>query len=138
MGLTRRMEATGRQVVDVRLSRTNSVHGMNLDCSRVRITEGASDLSSLPQQTVKATDYGTTAGFEGVLLTGVFAEAYLPAGERSRGTAYYLLMEAELMGASGDGARRRTGEVKRLRSPRRHRKRASHSPGGVPGGGFAQ
>lgn len=60
-------------------------------------TLSVSDLSKLPQQTVKATDHGTPATFEGVLLTDVLAEVALPTGEKFHSTAssYYLLVEAK-------------------------------------------
>ena len=45
-------------------------------------TLSASDLSKLPQQTVKATDHGTPATLEGVLLTDVLAKVDLPLGEK--------------------------------------------------------
>jgi len=55
------------------------------------------DLSKLPQQTVKTTDHGTPATFEGVLLTDVLAKVDLPAGEKFHSTAasYYLVVEAK-------------------------------------------
>lgn len=56
-----------------------------------------SDLSKVPQQTVKATDHGTPATFEGVLLKDVLAKVDLPLGEkfRSIGASYYLTVEAK-------------------------------------------
>jgi len=55
-----------------------------------------SDLSQLPQQTVKASDHGAPATFEGVLLTDVLAKGDLPLGEKfhSTGASYYMLVEA--------------------------------------------
>jgi len=55
------------------------------------------DLSKLPQQTVKVTDHGTPATFEGVLLTDVLAKVDLPLGEKfhSTGASYYLTVEAK-------------------------------------------
>jgi hypothetical protein len=55
------------------------------------------DLSKLPQQTVKVTDHGTPATFEGVLLTDVLAKVDLPIGEKFHSTAasYYLLVQAK-------------------------------------------
>ena len=38
------------------------------------VTLSAADLSTLPQQTVKTTDHGTPATFDGFLLTDVFAQ----------------------------------------------------------------
>jgi hypothetical protein len=56
-----------------------------------------SDLSKLPQQTVKVTDHGTPATFEGVLLTDVLAKVDLPLGEKfhSTGASYYMVVEAK-------------------------------------------
>ncbi len=61
------------------------------------VTLSASDLSKLPQQTVKTTDHGTPATFEGVLLAGVLAKVALPTGEKFHSTAasYYMLVEAK-------------------------------------------
>jgi hypothetical protein len=55
-----------------------------------------SDLSKVPQQTVKATDHGTPATFEGVLLKDVLAKVASPTGEKFRSTvaSYYLMLEA--------------------------------------------
>jgi hypothetical protein len=60
-------------------------------------TLSVSDLSKLPQQTVKVTDHGTPATFEGVLLTDVLAKVDLPVGEKfhSTGASYYMLVEAK-------------------------------------------
>jgi hypothetical protein len=60
-------------------------------------TLSVSDLSKLPQQTVKATDHGTPAKFEGILLTDVLAKVDLPLGEKFRSTAaaYYVVAEAQ-------------------------------------------
>src|ERR1039457_5066388 len=61
------------------------------------VTLSASDLSKLPQQTVKTIDHETPATFEGVLLADVLAKVALPAGEKFHSTAasYYLLVEAK-------------------------------------------
>jgi DMSO/TMAO reductase YedYZ molybdopterin-dependent catalytic subunit len=61
------------------------------------ITLTASDLSKLPQQTVKTTDHETPVTFEGVLLADVLAKVALPAGEKFHSTAasYYLLVGAK-------------------------------------------
>lgn len=61
------------------------------------VTLSASDLAQLPQQTVKTTDHGTPATFEGVLLKDVLARVDLPTGEKFHSTAasYYLLVEAK-------------------------------------------
>jgi hypothetical protein len=55
------------------------------------------DLSNLPQHTVKVTDHGTPATFQGVLVTDVLAKVTLPSGEKFHSTAasYYLLVEAK-------------------------------------------
>jgi Oxidoreductase molybdopterin binding domain len=60
-------------------------------------TLSTSDLSKLPQQTVKVLDHGTPATFEGVLLTDVLAKVELPVGEKFHSTAasYYLVVEAQ-------------------------------------------
>ena len=60
------------------------------------VTLSAADLSALQQHTVKATDHGTLATFEGVLLTDVLATVDLPLGEKfhSTGASYYLIVEA--------------------------------------------
>jgi hypothetical protein len=57
----------------------------------------ASDLSKLPQRTIKTTDHGTPVTFSGVLLTDVLAKVDLPAGEKFHATAasYYLVVEAK-------------------------------------------
>ena len=62
-----------------------------------RVALSVADLSKLPQQTVKATDHGTAATFEGVLLKDVLAKVDLPTGEKFHSTAasYYLLVEAQ-------------------------------------------
>ena len=59
-------------------------------------TLSVADLSKMPQQTVKVTDHGTAATFEGVLLTDVLAKVDLPLGEKfhSTGASYYMLVEA--------------------------------------------
>jgi hypothetical protein len=61
------------------------------------IALSGTDLSKLPQQTIKATDHGTPATFEGVLLTDVLAKVDLPTGEKFHSTAasYYMLVEAK-------------------------------------------
>ncbi len=56
-----------------------------------------SDLSKLPQHTVKTTtEKGAEASFDGVLLTDVLGKADLPTGPKFRRTAasYYLVVEA--------------------------------------------
>jgi hypothetical protein len=55
-----------------------------------------SDLAKLPQQTVRVTDHGTAATFDGVLLSDVLAQVKMPSGEQLRGKALaaYLLVEA--------------------------------------------
>jgi hypothetical protein len=61
------------------------------------VSLSVSELSKLPQKTVKTTDHGTPATFEGVLLTDVLAEVDLPLGEKFHKTAaaYYLTVEAK-------------------------------------------
>jgi hypothetical protein len=60
-------------------------------------TLSISDLAKLPQQTVKVTDHGTPATFEGVLLTDVLAKVDLPLGEKfhSTGASYFMVVEAK-------------------------------------------
>ena len=60
-------------------------------------TLSVADLAKLPQQTVKVTDHGTPATFEGVLLADVLAKVAVPAGEKFHSTAasYYLLVDAK-------------------------------------------
>ncbi len=60
------------------------------------VTLSASDLSKLPQQTVRIIDHGAPATFEGVLLADVLAKVAMPTGEKFHSTAasYYLLVEA--------------------------------------------
>jgi hypothetical protein len=55
------------------------------------------DLSKLPQKTITATDHGTPATFEGVLLTDIFAKVDLPTGEKFHSTAasYFVVVEAK-------------------------------------------
>jgi hypothetical protein len=57
----------------------------------------AADMSKLPQKTIKATDHGSPATFEGVLVTDVLAKADLPTGEKFHSTAasYYVMVEAK-------------------------------------------
>jgi hypothetical protein len=59
-------------------------------------TLSVSDLSKLPQQTVKVTDHGTPATFEGVLLSDVLSKVSGPTGEPFNKTvaSYYLIAEA--------------------------------------------
>lgn len=54
------------------------------------------DLAALPQQTIKTTDRGTPATFEGVRLNDVLAKVATPTGEKFHSTAasYYVLVEA--------------------------------------------
>ncbi len=61
------------------------------------VTLSVSDLSKLPQQSVKVTDHGNPATFESVLLTDVLAKVALPTGEKFHGTAasYFLFVEAK-------------------------------------------
>jgi hypothetical protein len=60
-------------------------------------TLSISDLSKLPQQTVKVTDRGTPATFEGVLLTDVLSKVSGPTGETFNKSvaSYYLIAEAD-------------------------------------------
>lgn len=57
----------------------------------------AEELSKLPQRTVKTSDHGVPATFEGVLLTDVLGKVELPLGEKFHSTAasYYLVVEAK-------------------------------------------
>jgi hypothetical protein len=69
------------------------VHGVGATSATLSVA----DLAKLPQQTVKVTDHGTPATFQGVLLSDVLAKVDLPTGEKFHSTAasYYLLVEAK-------------------------------------------
>ena len=56
----------------------------------------SADLAKLPRQTIQATDHGSPATFEGVLLSDVLAKVDLPLGDKFHSTAasYYMLVEA--------------------------------------------
>jgi hypothetical protein len=56
-----------------------------------------SDVSKLPQQTVKVMDHGIPATFEGVVLRDVLSKVAVPAGEKFHSTvaSYYLTVEAK-------------------------------------------
>jgi hypothetical protein len=60
------------------------------------VTLTAADLSKLPRKSIQASDHGTPASFEGVLLNDVLAKVDLPLGEKYHSTAasYYLQVEA--------------------------------------------
>jgi hypothetical protein len=60
------------------------------------ITLSAEDIAKLPHLTIKTSEHGTPATFEGVLLNDVLANVNVPAGEKLRGKALaqYLLVEA--------------------------------------------
>jgi hypothetical protein len=60
------------------------------------VTLTAADLSKLPQHTIAASEHGSPATFEGVLLADVLAKADVPFGEKMHGKsmAMYLLVEA--------------------------------------------
>jgi hypothetical protein len=62
---------------------------------KIEIT--AADVFKLSQHTLKITDHGTPATFEGVLLTDVLAKVDLPVGDKFHNTAasYYLVVEAK-------------------------------------------
>ena len=55
-----------------------------------------SDLSKLPQHTVKVTDHGAEVSFDGVLLADVLEQVVLPTGEKFHHTeaSYYMLVGA--------------------------------------------
>ena len=59
-------------------------------------TLSISDLSKLPEQTVKVMDHGTPTTLEGVLLSDVLSRVYGPTGETFKKTvaSYYLIAEA--------------------------------------------
>jgi hypothetical protein len=69
-----------------------TVHGI----SATTTTLSASDLTKLPHQTVKATDHGARATFQGVLLSDVLASVRAPTGEAFNKTvaSYYVIAEA--------------------------------------------
>jgi hypothetical protein len=60
------------------------------------VTLAAADLSKLPRYTVAASEHGSAAPFEGVLLADVLANVDVPAGEKMHGKSMsmYLLVEA--------------------------------------------
>jgi hypothetical protein len=66
----------------------------NLEGKPVRIT--VEELTRLAQHPIKASEHGTPATFEGVLLSDVLAKVGVPFGEKLRGKALsqYLLVEA--------------------------------------------
>jgi hypothetical protein len=66
----------------------------NLEGKPVRIT--AEELTRLAQHPIKASEHGTPATFEGVILSDVLAKVGVPFGEKLRGKALsqYLLVEA--------------------------------------------
>jgi hypothetical protein len=70
-----------------------TIHGIGGSSATLSV----SDLSKLPQKTVKAMDHGTRATFQGVLLTDVLKRVDLPSGEEfhSTGASYYLTAEAK-------------------------------------------
>jgi hypothetical protein len=56
----------------------------------------AEDLAKMPRHAIKASEHGTSATFEGVLLSDVLAKVNVPIGEKLRGKALtqYVLVEA--------------------------------------------
>ena len=60
------------------------------------VTLTADDLAKLPHHSIKASEHGTSATFEGVLLNDVLTLVNVPTGEKLRGKALtqYLLVEA--------------------------------------------
>src|SRR5260370_29726604 len=66
----------------------------NLEGTPARIT--VEELTRLAQHPIKASEHGTPATFEGVLLSDVLAKVGVPFGEKLRGKALsqYLLVEA--------------------------------------------
>ncbi len=56
----------------------------------------AEDLTKLPHHTIKASEHGTPATFDGVLLSDVLAKVNTPTRDKLRGKALaqYLLVEA--------------------------------------------
>jgi len=60
------------------------------------ITVTAADLAKLPHHSIKASEHGTSATFDGVPLNDVLTLVNVPAGEKLRGKALaqYLLVEA--------------------------------------------
>jgi hypothetical protein len=69
-----------------------SVQGLN----GKTVTVTAEDLTKLPHHTIKASEHGTPATFDGVLLSDVLTKANAPARDKLRGKALaqYLLVEA--------------------------------------------
>jgi Oxidoreductase molybdopterin binding domain len=60
------------------------------------VTVTTEDLAKLPQHSIKASEHGSSATFEGVLLNDVLTLVNVPIGEKLRGKALtqYLLVEA--------------------------------------------
>ncbi len=60
------------------------------------VTLTAADLSGLVQHKIDATEHGTAASFDGVLLSDILAKVDMPSGEKMRGKlmSLYLLVEA--------------------------------------------
>ncbi len=60
-----------------------------------RVVLDAATLAALPRQTVNASDHGTSATFEGVLLRQVLTLAKVPVGAELRGDALCLVVHIE-------------------------------------------
>jgi hypothetical protein len=60
------------------------------------VTVTAEDLTKLPHHPIKASEHGTPATFDGVLLSDVLAKVNVPTRDKLRGKALaqYLLVEA--------------------------------------------
>jgi len=60
------------------------------------VTLSRQDLAKLPSHTVSATDHGTPATFEGVLVSDLLAKVQAPLGDKLHGKALaaYVLVEA--------------------------------------------
>jgi len=87
-GIPRPRPTPGREIVEPAIKVTG-LGGKS-------VTLAGGDLAKLPQQTVKTTDHGTPATFQGVLLTDVLAKVDLPAGEKFHKTAasHFLVVDA--------------------------------------------
>src|SRR6266550_2731257 len=64
-----------------------------LDGKTVTVT--SEDLTRLPQHSIKASDHGTTATFEGVLFSDILAKVNLPVGDNLKGKALSQFLVAE-------------------------------------------
>jgi hypothetical protein len=81
-------------LVSAALCQTPTLTVRGIDGTAAVLSGG--DLAKLPQKTIKTSDHGSPATFEGVLLNDVLAKVATPIGEKFHKTAasYYLLVDA--------------------------------------------